>query len=83
MILTEQIIRQASQASGISEEDLRAFFAEGNERTYQQNEWLFHESTPPPPARWSKDGSAQSRAAPMCGRWKPDPSRFRLRRRAK
>jgi aspartate ammonia-lyase len=46
MILTEQIIKQVSQASGIREEDLRSFFAQGEQRTYQPNEWLFHESTP-------------------------------------
>jgi len=46
MILTEQIIKQSSQASGIREEDLRTFFAGGEQRTYQENDWLFHESTP-------------------------------------
>ncbi len=46
MIIEEQIIKQASKASGISEEDLNAFFAEGERKEYQANEWLFHESTP-------------------------------------
>lgn len=46
MILTEQIIKQAAKASGIREEDLRAFFAEGEQQTYQPNDWLFHESSP-------------------------------------
>jgi len=39
-------IRKASKASGIKEEDLLAFFAEGEERVYEPNEWLFQESTP-------------------------------------
>ncbi len=46
MALEEQIISQASKASGISEEDLNIFFAEGEKTSYQANEWLFHESTP-------------------------------------
>jgi aspartate ammonia-lyase len=46
MALEEQIIKQASKASGISEEDLNIFFAEGEKTSYQANEWLFHESTP-------------------------------------
>ncbi len=46
MILEEQIIKQASKASGISEEDLHIFFEEGEKKSYQANEWLFHESTP-------------------------------------
>ena len=46
MAIEEQIIQQASKASGISEEDLTTFFAEGEKKDYQPNEWLFHESTP-------------------------------------
>ena len=46
MILTEQIVKQAAQASGIREEDLRAFFAQGEQLSYPANTWLFHESTP-------------------------------------
>jgi aspartate ammonia-lyase len=46
MILEEQIIKQASKASGITEEDLRLFFKEGEKRSYQPNDWLFQESTP-------------------------------------
>lgn len=59
MILTEQIIKQASQASGIREEDLHAFFSQGEERTYQANEWLFHESTPREWAGIVLDGDVQ------------------------
>ena len=46
MILEEQIIKQASKASGITEEDLRLFFKEGEKRSYKANDWLFQESTP-------------------------------------
>jgi aspartate ammonia-lyase len=46
MILEEQIIKQASKASGITEEDLHLFFKEGEKRSYQPNDWLFQESTP-------------------------------------
>jgi aspartate ammonia-lyase len=46
MIIEKSSIRQAAKTSGISEEDLAVFFAEGKQRTYQPNEWLFQESTP-------------------------------------
>ena len=46
MQLEKKKIEQAAQASGISVEDVTAFFAEGEERRYAANEWLFHESTP-------------------------------------
>ena len=59
MILTEQIIKQASKASGIREEDLQAFFIQGEEHTYQANEWLFHESTPREWAGIVLDGDVQ------------------------
>lgn len=39
-------LTQAAKVMGISEEELRDFFAEGNECTYKANDWLFHESTP-------------------------------------
>ncbi len=39
-------LKQASKASGISEEDLRLFFKEGEKIEYAPNEWLFQESTP-------------------------------------
>ncbi|WP_084456352.1 aspartate ammonia-lyase [Desulfogranum mediterraneum] len=50
MIIEESVIRQAAKASGIHEEDLALFFAEGKQRDYQANEWLFQESTP---RRWA------------------------------
>jgi aspartate ammonia-lyase len=46
MTVDKHIIRQAAKNSGISKNDLKAFFAEGDEHVYQPNEWLFHESTP-------------------------------------
>ncbi|WP_306547100.1 aspartate ammonia-lyase [Desulfobulbus sp.] len=46
MQLTQKSIEQAAQASGISVEDVAAFFAQGTEHTYTANEWLFQESTP-------------------------------------
>ena len=46
MQLEKKKIEQAAQASGISVEDVTAFFAEGEERRYAANEWLFQESTP-------------------------------------
>lgn len=39
-------IKKAAKASGISEKDLIAFFAEGEQHVYKPNEWLFQESTP-------------------------------------
>jgi aspartate ammonia-lyase len=46
MILEKSILKRAAKSSGISEEDLTQFFAEGQEKTYEPNEWLFQESTP-------------------------------------
>lgn len=46
MEIDKRIIKQAAKASGISEEDLTAFFSEGERRNYKPNEWLFQESTP-------------------------------------
>ncbi len=46
MIVEKSIIKQAAKASGISEEDLELFFAEGEKVEYKPNEWLFQESTP-------------------------------------
>jgi len=46
MILDERSIKKAAKSSGISEADLGVFFSEGEEKTYQPNEWLFQESTP-------------------------------------
>lgn len=46
MEIDKRIIKQAAKGTGISVEDLTAFFSEGEQRTYKPNEWLFHESTP-------------------------------------
>ncbi len=46
MILDKKIIKQAAKSSGISEEDLSAFFSKGMEKKYEANEWLFQEATP-------------------------------------
>ena len=46
MKLDKKIIRQVSKGTGISEDDLSTFFAEGEQKSYQANEWLFQESTP-------------------------------------
>ncbi len=43
-------IEQAAHATGIDVDDLAAFFAQGEERTYAPGEWLFQQSTP---RRWA------------------------------
>ena len=42
----DEILKTASQRIGIDQSDLRDFFARGEQRTYEAEEWLFHESTP-------------------------------------
>jgi len=42
MINEKQIIQQTSKASGISEEDLYTFFAEGEKKDYQPIVFLFN-----------------------------------------
>ncbi len=46
MNIEKKIIDQAAKSFGISKEDLALFFSEAEQRDYQPNEWLFHESTP-------------------------------------
>ncbi len=46
MKIEESILKQAASATGLQVDDLTAFFKQGEQRTYQPNEWLFHESTP-------------------------------------
>ncbi len=46
MKIEKNSIAKAAKASGISEKDLTAFFAEGKQHVYKANEWLFQESTP-------------------------------------
>nr|WP_269746302.1 aspartate ammonia-lyase [Desulfogranum japonicum] len=40
------MLKQASKASGISINDLTAFFEQGEQKTYKPNEWLFQQSMP-------------------------------------
>ena len=50
MKIEHSIARQAARSTGISLEDLAIVLAEGEERTYLENEWIFHESSP---RRWA------------------------------
>ncbi|WP_320009384.1 aspartate ammonia-lyase [Maridesulfovibrio sp.] len=50
MRIEQSIVRQAARSTGISEEDLVILIAEGEERVYQQDEWIFYESSP---RRWA------------------------------
>ncbi|WP_321404911.1 aspartate ammonia-lyase [Maridesulfovibrio sp.] len=50
MRIEQNIVRQAARSTGISEEDLVILIAEGEERVYQQDEWIFYESSP---RRWA------------------------------
>ncbi|MBC2736372.1 MAG: aspartate ammonia-lyase [Desulfobacteraceae bacterium] len=40
------ILQEAAYSAGISPEDMRNFFAQGQKKVYAAEEWLFHESTP-------------------------------------
>ena len=42
----DQILKNTAAATGIAAADLQGFFAQGEQKTYQPEEWLFHESTP-------------------------------------
>ena len=46
MNIEKSMIEKAAKATGIKEEDLEFFFAEGEQVVYKANEWLFQESTP-------------------------------------
>jgi len=46
MDINKSILEQASKTSGISIDDLTAFFKQGEQKTYKPNEWLFQQSTP-------------------------------------
>ncbi len=50
MRIEQSIVRQAARSTGISEEDLVILIAEGEERVYPQDEWIFYESSP---RRWA------------------------------
>ena len=47
----DQILKNIATATGIAAADLQGFFAQGEQKTYKPEEWLFHESTPRPAPR--------------------------------
>ena len=42
----DEILKTASKRIGVDQSDLQDFFAQGEQHTYEAEEWLFHESTP-------------------------------------
>ena len=46
MMKIDEILKTASKRIGVTQADLKDFFAQGEQRTYKAEEWLFHESTP-------------------------------------
>jgi len=49
MMKIDEILKTASKRIGIDQSDLQDFFAQGEQLTYEAEEWLFHESSP---RRW-------------------------------
>ncbi len=49
MMKIDEILERSSRRIGVNPADLRDFFAQGEQHTYEAEEWLFHESTP---RRW-------------------------------
>ena len=49
MMKIDEILNRASKRMGIDRAELKKFFDHGEQRTYEAEEWLFHESTP---RRW-------------------------------
>ena len=45
----DEILKRASKRIGVEQAELKTFFDHGEQRTYDAEEWLFHESTP---RRW-------------------------------
>ena len=45
----DEILQTASRRMGVDPAELKTFFDHGEQRTYEAEEWLFHESTP---RRW-------------------------------
>ena len=45
----DEILERASKRIGVEQAELKKFFDHGEQRTYDAEEWLFHESTP---RRW-------------------------------
>jgi len=46
MMKIDEILKTASKRIGVDQSDLQDFFAQGEQLTYEAEEWLFHESTP-------------------------------------
>jgi aspartate ammonia-lyase len=46
MMKIDEILKAASKRIGVDQSDLQDFFAQGEQLTYEAEEWLFHESTP-------------------------------------
>ena len=42
----DEILSRASKRIGVATTDMQDFFSRGEQKTYQAEEWLFHESTP-------------------------------------
>jgi aspartate ammonia-lyase len=55
----ETIIARAALAMDLAEEDLRAIFGQGEQKTYKAGTWLFHESTPRDWAGIVQDGEIE------------------------
>jgi aspartate ammonia-lyase len=49
MIKIDEILKSASKRIGVEQAELKTFFDHGEQRTYDAEDWLFHESTP---RRW-------------------------------
>ena len=45
----DEVLQRASKRMGVTKSDLEDFFNRGEQKTYEAEEWLFHESTP---RRW-------------------------------
>jgi len=42
----DEILQRASKRMGVAKSDLQDFFSCGEQKSYESEEWLFHESTP-------------------------------------
>src|SRR5215831_13757864 len=55
----ETIIARAALAMDLAEADLQAMFGQGEQKTYEDGAWLFHESTPRDWAGIVQDGEIE------------------------
>ena len=55
----DTIIARAALGMQLAEEDLRAIFGQGEQKTYEAGAWLFHESTPRDWAGIIQDGEIE------------------------